>query len=101
LAAFAFRQRPDGKWTAKLDRRTLVREPIDGRPLLEHITCPTLFVRAADSPVLSTKKLTTIMGALPNGRWVEVKDSYHHVMLDNPAGLIQAIRAFLTEVSLV
>lgn len=99
LAAFAFTQLPSGKWTAKLDRRTLFREPIDGRPLLSHITCPTLFVRAEHSPVLSLDKLTTIMGSLPNGRWVEIKNCHHHIMLDNPTGLIQAVQEFLAGLS--
>jgi len=98
LAAYAFTQLPSGKWTAKMDRRTLFREPIDGRPLLSQITCPTLIVRAEHSPVLSSNKLSTIMVSLPNGRWVEVKDCYHHIMLDNPTGLIQAVQRFLAEV---
>lgn len=99
LASFAFTERPNGKWTAKLDRRTLFREPIDGRPLLARITCPTLIVRAQHSPLLSHDKLAKRVSCLPNGRWVEVKDTYHHVMLDNPDGLVQAVREFLATVS--
>ncbi|MBI3302315.1 MAG: alpha/beta hydrolase [Deltaproteobacteria bacterium] len=95
LASFAFTERPDGKWTAKLDRRTLFREPIDGRPFLSQITCPTLLVRAQHSPLLSHDKIDRLIGRLPSGRWVEVKDTYHHVMLDNPEGLVQALREFL------
>jgi pimeloyl-ACP methyl ester carboxylesterase len=97
LASFAFAERLPGKWTAKLDRRTLFREPIDGQPLLSHITCPTLIVRAQHSLVLSDKKLTRLVHHLPRARWVEVKDSYHHVMLDNPDGLVRAVRDFLAD----
>ena len=99
LASFAFAQRPDGKWTAKLDRKTLFREPIDGRPLLGQITCPTLIVRAEHTPVLSNEKINRLVSNLPNGRWVEVKDTHHHVMLDNPAGLVQAVREFLANLT--
>jgi len=99
LASFAFTERPNGKWTAKLDRRTLFREPIDGRPLLAQITCPTLIVRAQHSPLLSHDRLAQRVSRLPNGRWVEVKDTYHHVMLDNPDGLVQAVREFLASMS--
>ena len=99
LASFAFAQRPDGKWTAKLDRKTLFREPIDGRPFLEQITCPTLIVRAEHTPVLSNEKINRLVSNLPNGRWVEVKDTHHHVMLDNPAGLVQAVREFLANLT--
>jgi esterase len=95
LASFAFAEQPGGKWVAKLDRRTLFREPIDGRPLLAQITCPTLFVRAQHSPILSDEKINRLVSQLPNGRWVEVENTYHHVMLDNPEGLVQAVRVFL------
>jgi len=95
LASFAFAERPDGKWIAKLDRKTLFRDPIDGRPFLTQITCPTLIVRAQHSPLLSHDKINRLVSNLPDGRWVEVKDTYHHVMLDNPEGLVQAIREFL------
>ena len=94
LASFAFAERPDGKWSAKLDRRTLFREPIDGRPFLAQITCPTLIVRAEHSP-LAREKIDRLVGSLPDGRWAEVKDTYHHVMLDNPDGLVRAVREFL------
>ncbi len=99
LASFAFTQLPHGKWSAKLDRRTLFRDPIDGRPFLAQITCPTLLVRAEHSPLLSYKKIDKLMSHLPHGRWVEIKDTHHHVMLDNPEGLIEAVRKFLTDVS--
>jgi pimeloyl-ACP methyl ester carboxylesterase len=99
LASFAFAERPDGKWTAKLDRKTLFREPIDGRPFLAQITCPTLIVRAQHSPLLSHDKINRLVSNLPHGRWIEVKDTYHHVMLDNPAGLVQAAREFLATVT--
>ncbi len=97
LASFAFHERPDGKWTAKLDRKTLFRDPIDGRPFLSQITCPTLIVRAEHSPLLSHEKINRLVSNLPNGRWVEVKDTYHHVMLDNPEGLVKAVREFLAD----
>jgi pimeloyl-ACP methyl ester carboxylesterase len=99
LASFAFAERSDGKWTAKLDRKTLFREPIDGRPFLGQITCPTLIVRAQHSPLLSPEKINRLVNNLPNGRWVEVKDTYHHVMLDNPDGLVQAVREFLATIT--
>lgn len=101
LASFAFRERSDGKWVAKLDRKTLFRDPIDGRPLLSQITCPTLFVRAEHTPVLSHEKINRLISNLPNGRWVEVKDTYHHVMLDNPDGLVKVVREFLAAVSAI
>ena len=98
LATFAFTQCGDGKWIAKLDRKTLFREPVDGLPLLPQITCPTLVVRAQHTPLLSQTKIQRLMDGLPNGRWAEVKDTYHHVMLDNPNGLVQVVKEFLKEI---
>ena len=98
LASFAFTELPDGNWTAKLDRRTLFREPIDGWPLLPRVTCPTLIVKAQNSPVLTLEKLERMCAWLPNSRWVEVPSTYHHVMLDNPDGFIDVVQKFLQEV---
>jgi len=95
IASFAFKERPDSKWVSKLDRNTLFREPVDGLPLLRQITCPTLVVRAENTPVLSDRKMERLVSGLPNGRWAEVKNSYHHVMLDNPEGLVNVVREFL------
>ncbi len=98
IAGFAFTKRGDGKWVAKLDRQALFREPVDGRQRLAHIICPTLIVKAENSPVLDHDKLTTLCAALPNARWAEVKDCYHHIMLDNPEGLIAVVREFLAQI---
>jgi len=98
IASFAFKEREDGKWVSKLDRRTLFRDPVDGRELLSKITCPALIVKAENSPVLNQEKLERICSGLPNGRWAEVKDCYHHIMLDNPEGLIEVVQGFLQEV---
>ena len=97
IASFAFKERLDGKWVSKLDRNTLFREPVDGLPLLGQITCPTLVVRAENTPVLSDRKMERLVNGLPNGCWAEVKNSYHHVMLDNPEGLVKVVREFLDE----
>ena len=98
LASFAFKERSDGKWTSKFDRRTLFREPINGWPLLARITCPTLIVKAQHSPVLTPQKLERICAGLPDSRWAEVPDTHHHVMLDNPDGFTDVVQEFLHEV---
>jgi pimeloyl-ACP methyl ester carboxylesterase len=98
LASFAFRELPDGKWTSKLDRRTLFRDPVDGRPFLSQISCPTLIVRAQHTPVLSLEKIERLISKLPNGRWIEVPDANHHVILDNPDVISKVVRQFLGEV---
>lgn len=98
IAGFAFTERADGKWVAKLDRWTLFREPVDGRKLLANIRCPALVVKAQNSPVLDRATLHALCAGLPDGRWAEVKDCYHHIMLDNPEGLIAVVQDFLADV---
>src|SRR6516162_6621933 len=51
VALNSFRQDSQGKWVHKMDRRTMLREPIDGWQLLPQIQCPALYVRPASSPM--------------------------------------------------
>ena len=97
VALHSFRQDPDGKWRHKIDRRARIREPIDAWPLFGEIQCPVLFARAANS-VINDGHAEKIVAAMRYGRFTIVPDSHHHVLLDNPSGLITALRKFLAEV---
>ena len=93
VALNSFRQESDGKWVHKMDRRTMVREPIDGWPLLPQIQCPALYVRPASSP-MPRDYGQEIAKRMPHGHLASVPDSHHHVLLDNPKGLILALEQF-------
>lgn len=95
VARLSFRQHADGGWRHKLDRRTMIREPSRVCESLHRITCPALVVKIARSPMLDRGRAKEMVERLANGRLVEVDDSYHHVMLDNPAALIGVIRDFV------
>jgi len=96
----SFKQLADGFWTHKFDRRTLIRDPIDVSSHVAQITCPALLVKLSNSHVLDHETARKMIAALPNGRLTEVPESYHHVMFDNPAGLIAVLKAFLAELPL-
>jgi len=64
---------------------------------LEHITCPTLVVRAEKSKVLSREIAEQMVDRLPNARYVEIPDAGHQVPLHQPIAFSDAIRAFLAE----
>ncbi|MGE5597065.1 MAG: alpha/beta fold hydrolase [Hyphomicrobiales bacterium] len=64
---------------------------------LEHITCPTLVIRAAKSKVLSTEIAEEMVKRLPNGRFVEIPDAGHQVPLHQPEAFTDAILEFLAE----
>ena len=98
LARESFRRAQRGTWSSKLDRRTLRRSPVNAWSRLAEIECPVLIVRAANSFVLPREVAERMAAACPHGRFVEVSDTYHHVMLDNPAALATVIETFMNEV---
>jgi pimeloyl-ACP methyl ester carboxylesterase len=96
VAINSFRQESDGKWVHKMDRRTMLRDPIDAWPLLPLIQCPALYVRPASTP-MPRDYGQQIAAKMPHGRFTIVPDSHHHVLLDNPQGLIMALHEFFNE----
>ncbi len=96
VAQLTFRGDGDGKWTHKLDRRTMIREPLDVWGLLPEIKCPTLIVKVRESPLLDLGIARRMAESMPDGHLVEVANSHHHVMLDNPAALIAVLRNFVS-----
>jgi pimeloyl-ACP methyl ester carboxylesterase len=56
---------------------------------------PALIVKIAKSPLLDREVARKMVAQLAHGQLAEVDDSYHHVMLDNPAALIDVIRDFI------
>jgi esterase len=97
------RRLPDGDWTWKYDRRGLSREYVESvrdslaglRDQTHAVTCPVLVVRGADSDAFSDADAARYAAALPDGRWVTVKDAGHTVQGDNPRGLARALSDFL------
>ena len=64
---------------------------------LEHITCPTLVIRAEKSKVLSTEIAAEMVRRLPNGRVVEIPGSGHQIPLHQPQAFATAVREFMEE----
>jgi len=96
VARHAFRQRSDGRWTAKFDRASLAsHEPLDMSHRLSELEFPVLFVRGEHSNVISAKAQARLAGACRTGRSVEIPGCHHHVLIDRPDLLGRAIRAFL------
>jgi pimeloyl-ACP methyl ester carboxylesterase len=62
---------------------------------LEHITCPTLVIRAEKSKVLSREIAEEMVRRLPRARFVEIPDAGHQVPLHQPDAFVAAVKEFL------
>lgn len=95
---------PDGRWTWKYDCRHLSPEAFEQMRLrfnqlgdqLGMISCPTLVVRGSDSEAFSDDDARRLVRQIPNATWVRVADAGHTVQGDNPRGLVEALRSFLS-----
>jgi esterase len=97
VARHSFKQRDDGSWIHKIDRRAMTREPSTVWKSLHRIACPALIVKITRSPLLDREVAKKMVAQFPNARLAEVDDSYHHVMLDNPTALIEVIKDFVRD----
>jgi pimeloyl-ACP methyl ester carboxylesterase len=92
------RQLPNGDWTWKYDPALRQRRAPEFERVwaaLEQVSCPILFIRAGDNSHVTEEALGRL-GTLRHVKVVEVPDSAHNVMGDNPAGFSREVRAFLS-----
>jgi pimeloyl-ACP methyl ester carboxylesterase len=73
----------------------MIREPISAWRGLAYIRCPALFIRAETSTL--EEFAPDMVARMPHGRLAIVPNSSHHVLLDNPAGLVAALAEFFAE----
>jgi len=113
LARHGLRERDDGRLEPKLDPglRRAVQSDAPGASedsaaaesralwaMLEGIPCPTLVVRGAASDVLAPETAERMAeDALPRGILAVVPRAAHAVMLENPAGLTEAVCGFVLD----
>lgn len=96
VARHAIRPAGDGTWTLKFDRRAMVNTaPVDLAPALGRVTSPILIVRGTQSTIVSHAALAEFSAAAPQAGVVEIEEAHHHVMLDQPERLAEAVGSFL------
>lgn len=99
VARHGYRRDGSGRWIAKFDRAALAAHlPFDLRDRLPDLEFPVLFVRGEKSRVLSAAAAARLAASCRRGRWVEIPDAHHHVLLDAPELLVSRIREFLAEI---
>lgn len=83
-------------------RMELARRPelgVDLWPVVDSLSCPTLFIRGQQSDFLSTSTLRGMSSRNPNITWREVSEAGHDVHDDNTAGFLIALGDFLRKLS--
>ena len=86
----------DGAWVYRFDPASnAARQPVDAWTLLDRITAPTLIARGELSPVLPREMADKLRAAIGSATLVQIPASYHHLVLDNPAGFVQELDKFL------
>ena len=90
------RQHTDGSWRHKFDRNVYAtRVSDDGLRYWDRIGIPALLVKGDLSDRISPQIFAAVKARCPQVELTEVTNSNHHVTLDNPAGFVRAVRAFL------
>ena len=115
LAHHWLKQRDDGMWIPKLDpgfykpkskedpkhKKDFDREAWakkeEGKLWADvaKITCPTLVVRGAESKMLSEPTVQKMCEIMPNAEGAAVEGASHNIMIDNPAGMTDALNKYL------
>jgi pimeloyl-ACP methyl ester carboxylesterase len=91
-------KRVDGGWTWKFDEsfmpRTVHEDPETNQRMLESIRCPVTYMYGELSIVVSPQLAQAIVQRIPNAHGpIVIPQAHHHVMLDQPLKLIEALRA--------
>lgn len=94
VARHSVRAEQDGRFGFKFDPRWFNLPPRE-RPDASAVKCPVLVVRGAESPLLSAEGAARWLEDLPDARLVEVPEAGHHVQMDRPEAVRDAVGAFL------
>jgi pimeloyl-ACP methyl ester carboxylesterase len=95
IAAHSVRRQPDGRYGFKFDPRWF-GVPGRGQPELGEVRCPTLLLRGEESALLTREGALEIVSAIPDARLVEIPGAGHHVHIDRPDLVLEAMLDFLS-----
>ncbi len=94
IAELSVRDDADGRFGYKFDPKWFSL-PARPRPDLADVLCETLLIRGAESPLLSIEAAREFVSKLPKGNLIEIPDAGHHVLIDQPDRLFEALDEFL------
>lgn len=96
VAEHSVQEEDDGRFGFKFDPRWFAL-PSRPRPELSSIGCPTLLIRGAESALLSADAAQEFISRIANGRFAEIAQAGHHVLIDQPTALLGHLEKFLQE----
>jgi esterase len=85
---------------AILDPRFVPDPPARMWDALTKISCPTLFVRGAESDLVTPQVVDRMLAVVPGSKAVEIAGAAHMVVEDNPDDFNAAVMAFLADIRL-
>lgn len=94
IAECSVQREPDGRFGYKFDPGWFSLPPRP-RPDLGHVLCPSLLVRGGESTLLSSESASEFIAQLAAGQLIEVPGAGHHVLIDQPDLLFEALDRFL------
>jgi pimeloyl-ACP methyl ester carboxylesterase len=98
LGEAAVAERKPGVWHYAFDRRVFAQARPDAWPLLPGVVCPTLVVRGEGSPIMDRDAWLRVATAVQRGQFAEVKEAWHHLILDDPAAFCSIVTSWLDRV---
>ena len=99
IARHSVRQESDGRFGYKFDPAWFGL-PSRPRPDPADVTCPALLVRGGGSLLLSPDAAEELVRDLPRGELAVVPEAGHHVAVDQPERLLEAIATFVARAGL-
>jgi pimeloyl-ACP methyl ester carboxylesterase len=97
VAENSVRQEPDGRFGYKFDPAWFGL-PARPRPDPSQVHCRTLLVRGGESTLLSSEAAIEFASQLANGEMIEIPQAGHHVLIDQPEALLDAIMALFDRI---
>ena len=98
LAEIGVVESGDGLFRFAFDRHVFLHPPLDPWHFLPRIRCPTLVIRGEGSVVMPRDAGERVAAAPKRASFVELKDAWHHLILDDPAAFSHAIRSWLADI---
>lgn len=88
-------ERAPGVWQYAFDRRLFALARPEAWALLPGVMCPALVVRGEGSTVMDRDVWLRVATTVQRGQFAEIKNAWHHLILDDPAGFVSTVTAWL------